>query len=271
MQPVAPELLVWNEPLKIRSYDVDFNRCATSASLCRHFLEAAWNHAQALGVGFSDLGSQGKFWVLSRLRLEARGYPAWGSMATLRTWPRAGTALFAMRDFELLDETGTVLVGGTSAWLVLDEVSKRPQRITRLMPALEGLSGRAALGRDPEKLPDCDTSWDGHSSATVSYTDIDVNGHVGSSRYVGWMLDTYPLEFHRAHRVRVLEVNYLGETLAGEELSVRTRQAGPPEFWHSLARKNGLEVCRARIEWTKASVNPPEKTPWAASVTASNG
>jgi medium-chain acyl-[acyl-carrier-protein] hydrolase len=253
MQPVAPELLVWSEPLKVRSYDVDLNRRATGASLCRHFLEAAWNHAEALGVGFSHLASQGKFWVLSRLRLEARRYPTWGSVATLRTWPRPPTALFAMRDFELLDDAGTVIVAGSSAWLVLDEVSKRPQRVTRLLADVGSLSSRTALARDPEKLPDGD-AWEGHSSATVRYTDIDVNGHVGSSRYIGWMLDAYPLEFHRAHWMRALEVNYLGETLAGEGLSVRTRQAGPAEFLHSLVKDNGAEVCRARLEWMSAAV-----------------
>lgn len=254
MQPVASELLVWNEPLKVHSYDVDFNGRATSATLCRHFLEAAWNHAEALGVGFSHLGSQGKFWVLSRLRLEARRYPAWGSVGTLRTWPRTPSALFAMRDFEVLDDAGAVLVAASSAWVVLDEASKRPQRVARLFPGLKDLNGRAALARDPEKLPDCEV-WDGHSLASVRYSDIDVNGHVGSSRYIGWMLDAYPFEHHRAHWVRVLEINYLGETVAGEELSVRTHQIGPAEYCHSLARNNGDEVCRARMEWTAASAS----------------
>jgi medium-chain acyl-[acyl-carrier-protein] hydrolase len=254
MPPVAPELLVWSESLKIRSYDVDFTGRATSASLFRYFLEAAWNHAEALGVGYRHLASQGKFWVLSRLRIEAQRYPAWGSVGTLRTWPRTGTALFAMRDFEIVDETGTVMVAGASAWVVLDDASKRPQRMTGLLPGREGLSTRAALARDPEKLPGGET-WDRHSSATVRYTDIDVNGHVGSSRYVGWILDDYPLEFHRAHSVRVLEVNYLGETLVGESLNIRTRQAGPTEFRHSLAIDNGDEVCRARLEWMPASAD----------------
>lgn len=255
MQTLAPELLVWNEPLKIRSYDVDFNGRASSATICRLFLEAAWNHAEALGVGYSHLGSQGKFWVLSRLRIEAQRYPAWRSVGTLRTWPRESTALFAMRDFEVADESGKVMVAGTSAWLILDEVSKRPQRLTRLLPSLEGVSARAALARDPEKLPDCD-AWDGCSLATVRYTDIDVNGHMGSSRYINSMLDAYPFEFHREHLMQALEVNYLNETRVGEGLGVRTRQTSPTAFCHSLAKENGVEVCRARMEWMPA---PPSR------------
>jgi len=61
MKSVISESPVWTEPLKICSYDVDFTRRVTSASLCRHFLEAAWNHAEALGVGFSHLLTQSKY------------------------------------------------------------------------------------------------------------------------------------------------------------------------------------------------------------------
>ena len=47
------------------------------------FLEAAWNHAEELGVGFHALGQHGRFWVLSRLRFEAERYPEWGSAVAL--------------------------------------------------------------------------------------------------------------------------------------------------------------------------------------------
>ena len=66
------EVPVWTERLRVCSYDVDFTRRATSVSLCRYFLEAAWNHAEALGVGFSHLQQQGRYWVLSRLVLGCR-------------------------------------------------------------------------------------------------------------------------------------------------------------------------------------------------------
>lgn len=251
MKPLSTEWPVWTEQIKICSYDLDFTHRATSATLCRYFLEAAWNHAEALGVGFTELERQSKFWVLSRLLLEVQHYPVWGSAVTLRTWPRGAKSLFAMRDFEIADGAGTPIAAGSSAWLVLDAASKRPQRLNKLMPDLVDLDGRAALGRDPEKLAE-DGTWGEVYSATVRYTDIDVNRHVNSGRYIGWILDAYPFEFHREHCVRVLEVNYLSETLDSQMLSVRTRQTGPAVFCHSLTKASGGEVCRARLEWKEA-------------------
>jgi medium-chain acyl-[acyl-carrier-protein] hydrolase len=253
MDPAAAALRVWTEPLRIRSYDVDFTRRATSASLCRYFLEAAWNHAEALGVGFGDLARQGKFWVLSRLRMEVHQSPVWGSATTLRTWPRAPRSLFAMRDFEIADAGGTPIVAGSSAWLVIDAASKRPQRLSTLLSGLDGLYGNAALGRDPEKLERCE-DWDHAFSVQVRYADIDVNRHVNSGLYIDWMLDAYPLAFHGQHSLRALEVNFLGETIEGDVLSVRTRQAGAAVYCHSLTKSGGSETCRARLEWNETPV-----------------
>jgi medium-chain acyl-[acyl-carrier-protein] hydrolase len=134
---------------------------------------------------------------------------------------------------------------------VLDSVSKRPQKLHKLLPTLAAMDGKAALGQDPEKLDD-NEAWDNDSPLTVRYTDIDVNQHVNANRYVGWILDAYPAGFHLQHSLRVLEVNYLSETLEGEQLIVRTRQNEPTIYNHSLIKPDGTEVCRARLAWRVA-------------------
>ncbi|HOY60675.1 MAG TPA: thioesterase, partial [Verrucomicrobiota bacterium] len=183
MTTPASSTPVWTQRLRVCSYDVDSTRRATSVSVCRYFLDAAWNHAETLGVGFARLAAQGRFWVLSRLRIEFARCPAWGEAFALRTWPRGVKSVFALRDFEMTDDAGSRLAAGTSAWLVVDLVTKRPQRLDRLMPGLSEMNGPSALGRDPEKLPDGEPG-DEAFSAPVRYTDLDVNRHVGSSGYV---------------------------------------------------------------------------------------
>jgi len=61
---------IWREPLKARSYDVDFAKRARTEAICRWFLEAAWNHAEQLGVGYNELSRQNRLWVLSRLLVQ---------------------------------------------------------------------------------------------------------------------------------------------------------------------------------------------------------
>jgi len=95
------------------------------------------------------------------------------------------------------------------------------------------LQTRPALSRDPEKLALCEV-WDQHLPKAVRYTDLDINGHMTASRYIGSLLDAYPIDFHRAHRVSALEINYLEEVMAGDVLDVRTRRK-----WSGFGRAGG--------------------------------
>lgn len=238
----------WAQKLRFHSYDVDFQRRAGLCSICRYFLDAAWNHAEQLGVGYTHLAGQERFWVLSRLLLKVNRFPQWGEEARLLTWPRQPKGVFALRDFELLDHSGTVCVAGVTAWLVLDAASHRPQRLDKLKWTLSHFPEKRATEREPDKLPEHPAVAESFKAVT-RYSDLDVNNHVNSVTYLSWLLDSYPLEFHQRHHVKTLEVNYLGETGAGESVIVSAGSDSGRLFRHKIARSNGEEVCRARLEW----------------------
>jgi acyl-ACP thioesterase len=239
---------IWSEDVKIHAYDVDARELATLESLSRAFLEAAWNHAEALGVGYARLAEQGKLWVLSRLRMEIRQAPRWGDRLRVETWPRAARSAFAMRDFEMFDASGRLAAAGTSAWLVLDMESRKPQRVDKLLASFGSCPERRALAVEPEKLlPDSGEALLAERAA--QYSDVDVNRHVNSARYIAWLLDAYPLDFLHTHLPVSLEMNYVGETHAGDAVQVLGREAGPGEFQHRIVRKSGSEAIRARIVW----------------------
>lgn len=237
---------IWSETFVTHSYDVDLKKLAMIEGLCRRFQEAAWNHAEHLGVGFERLQQEEKIWVMSRLFIKVDRMPRWGESVSLQTWPRPARALFALRDFEMSNTTR--LAAGTSAWLILDARTRKPQRLDRFVSGVQ-LIERMALGRDPDKVPGCDSSSN-ETRFIVRYSDLDVNGHVNHSRYVRWIVDSYSIEFHRDHVVKDLEINFLGELTAADELAVRSQQAARGEFLHSIFNcTKAQEVCRAKISW----------------------
>ncbi len=254
MQPPACSAAVWSESACVHSYEADFQGWASLESLCRFFQEAAWKHAEALGVGYHHLARRNELWVLARLRVEIKRLPRWGETFTIQTWPRAAKSVFAMRDFEMLDGSGARLAAGSSAWLVLDATTRKPRRSDKLLSSICSLAERRALSQDPAKL--APTASPAGSPCIVEravrYSDLDVNNHVTSSRYIGWLLDTYPLDFLRAHIPARLEVNYLDETHAGAVLRVRSLEMTPLEYDHSILKSPGAElVCLARLGWRR--------------------
>lgn len=265
------EAALWTEPLRVRSYDVDFLHRAKLDALARFFFEAAWNHAEALGVGFSHLAAQKQFWVLSRLAIKIDRCPTWGQNLRLETWPRSSAGILAWRDFEIFSDSGERCAAGASGWLVLDASTRRPQRLDKLNWSIRSLPTWRALDRDPGKAlppktrpaaaslpgsppgpidaPSTQPAGVTPLTLAVRFSDLDVNHHVNSATYIRWLLDAYPMEFHRAHSPVELEVSYLGETVAGDHVIVSAEPGSPGEFYHCIRKSTGEEVCRARLQW----------------------
>ena len=242
------QVTLWSESFKIHSYEVDVKGRATLEALCRYFQEAGWNHAEALGAGFTHLQEANKFWVLSRLMMKIDRLPLWGHSIKIETWPRATKSVFAMRDFEMFDSTGSRILAGSSAWLMLNSETRKPQRVDKLLAAIPALPDRRALPEEPERLLTAATN-EKAAGWPVRWSDLDVNGHVNYARYLGWIVDAQTLEFHQAHAPAQVEINYLDETNLGEVISVSSNEIAPGQHVHSVWTETGKEVCRARIVW----------------------
>ena len=84
------------------------------------------------------------------------------------------------------------------------------------------------------------------ASLRAKYSDIDVNGHVNSIRYIEHILDLFPLEMYRTQRVRRFEMAYVAESYYDDTLSFYLEVEGGS--YAAAIRKNGGEtVCRAKI------------------------
>ncbi|MEW6375723.1 MAG: hypothetical protein AB1502_08025 [Thermodesulfobacteriota bacterium] len=89
---------------------------------------------------------------------------------------------------------------------------------------------------------------------TVHYSDLDIHQHVNNSRYIEWILDSYPLEMDQTHQITTFEINFLAESNCGDELSIRSKQQRDsiPNFLYTIVRKeDSRELCRARVRWKR--------------------
>jgi medium-chain acyl-[acyl-carrier-protein] hydrolase len=241
---------LWREAVEIHSYDVDIERQMTIESLLKYCQEAAWNHAEHLGVGYSHLRARGQVWMLSRLTLAVDSYPEWGQQTELHTWPRGVKSLFALRDFELLDINGHSLAGATSSWLVFDQEARRPLRPESILASIPTLPDRRALSCDAEKLTVTEIPLSS-SIINVKYSDLDLNDHVNNAAYARWILDRYPVEFHRRHRLRKLTINFLAALDGQDSVLLGTAETGALRFAHAMRRQaDHGECCRAEIVWS---------------------
>src|SRR5260221_5660612 len=145
------ESAIWSGDFRVHAYEVDFKQSATLECLCRYFQEAAWNHAEELGVGYQRLQAENKIWVLSRLLIKIARYPRWAQIIRVHTWPRAAKSVFAMRDFEMFDSSGDRMLPVASAWLLLLITTKKPQRDGKIiLVSLKTFPVQRALEQEPQ-------------------------------------------------------------------------------------------------------------------------
>ncbi|GHV86132.1 acyl-ACP thioesterase [Spirochaetia bacterium] len=218
---------IYREPLFIRFAGIDQSDTLTPASACDLFQEAAITHAELLGVGRNAMRETGQVWILSRLSVFMEQRPRFGEKVLIRTWPRGSNKLFAIRDYDIhidntagMEDPGTAIVRGRSAWLIVD-IEKhrplRPQPVVEKFPLNEGLN---ALDNEvPPSLAVRTFSAEPVLRRAV-YSDIDYNAHVNNTRYIQWIQDLLdPKLLEMAKKIR-LDINYLLEVRYGETIKL---------------------------------------------------
>jgi acyl-ACP thioesterase len=88
----------------------------------------------------------------------------------------------------------------------------------------------------------------------VKYSDIDVNGHLNSMKYVDHVLDTFSTDHYREYHLQRLEIAYVAEGHYGDTIVMQHVQED--EFSHSyrLLRRtdeNDTELCRVKLRFIK--------------------
>lgn len=243
----------WEDAYLVSFYEVDAKNRVFLPSLWKYLQETAWNHANRIGIGYTDLARNDYFWVLSRLAIDMSEYPGWGDKIRVKTWLLESSRLFAFRDFSIVREDGRVIGGAKSAWVVLDFKNRKPQRIEPFLRELAPLQDRHGGETKPDKLP-APSAPSEETSFTVRYSDLDMHLHVNNSRYLEWVLDSYSFEMNQTHHISTLEINFLAESNCGDDLSVQSEKQDGflPTFLHTMIRKaDGRELCRARVRWKK--------------------
>ena len=223
------------------------------ACLLDYFQESAAEHAGKLGASVLDLIKKKLTWILSRYHVRIFRYPLWGEELLMTTWPSSRHGLFALREFELADQSGNLVAAATSSWMVLDVLKKKP------VPVVENLGDflhdpRRAIADDFAPLPRLG-KIDLELPFRVKMGDLDWNRHVNHVVYIEWAVESAPADVISASLPVEIEVDYRGEVLYGETVLSRTevlRQGEETSLCHQIVRQDGLqELARGRTLWRK--------------------
>ena len=222
---------IWQETYPVRFGSIDRSDRLTLDAVFQFFQEAAICHAENLNVGREEMMRTGQVWILSRMSVIVDRRPNYFESITVRSWPRGGEKLFAVRDYDIRDKDDIPIVRARSGWIILDMEKRRPLRPQSVMDSLPLNDGENALSPEDSAIAALEERNNLQKTAErkARYTDLDFNGHVNNVRYIQWIEDSLePSLLENADKMR-LDINYLNEILDGEVvdiMSIRIENAG---------------------------------------------
>ena len=243
---VAPS--VWMEQRRIESFDMDISGRLRPQNLLAYLLNSAWNHANTTSYGFEKLSERNLMWVLIKIQLVINRQPKWGEQITIETWGKRIERLYALRDFACISASGEKLISATSSWMILDRTSGRPQRFDQTTDRFSWQPGREEIETDLAKVQATSTGKE-ITRFRVLFSDIDVNRHVNSVKYLQWMIDGHSQEHLEAKEPESIELSFLYEAMPNDEVTVFSEESGDHELCNAKRTSDGQELCRARFIW----------------------
>ena len=243
-------------PIYIEPFHVDFTGRVFMGVLGNHLLNAAGNHSQKRGWGISALNETCHTWVLSRLSIEMMEMPRNYQHCQVRTWVESVMKLFTTRNFAIEDAEGRPMGYARSVWAMIDMETRRPCDLLNLY---DGDILNYAVSEEENICP-----IEGHGrfrfrdaqlvrTIGTYYSDVDINGHINSIKYIEHILDLFTRE-QMERGIRRFEIAYKAESYMGDALSFYIQPVSEDETDIEV-RKNvtddtpGDVVCQAKVRF----------------------
>lgn len=221
---------------------VDKNLNLKLSSLFLLFQDIAGKHAEELGIGKASTTDVGLKWIITRYRIDFNKLPKYGETIKLVTYPGKRNPFFFFRHFYMEDLEGNLLLKASSVWVVLDaktnKVKTNPFSVEVPEEFLED-----ELPNPDKILEDATTLV---STREVTYSDIDLNGHLNNTRYIEFIQDIHDSEFYKNHEIKTLTINYSQEIKEGNTVNIYSNNQNPEII---KGKVNDVESFKIKIEY----------------------
>lgn len=213
------------------------------AQLVQQIIEVATEHADALGVGFKDLQRDGNLWVLSRVAFEMKRYPHLLENYSLTTWIESYNRHFSERNIEIRAENDEIIGYARTIWVAINIETRRPADLSSIFHISETVCDRPCPIAKQGKIRTSATPQIVHEY-TFRISDIDLNRHVNSTRYVELILNQMDIADFDEFFLSRFEIEYKHEAHFNDTVEVASVIS--TDTMTSAINFEGTTMCAAR-------------------------
>lgn len=236
-------------PFVAEPFHCDFSGRLTLGVLGNHLLNCAGFHATDRGFGIATLNESNYTWVLSRLAIELTDLPRSYEPFTVQTWVENVYRLFTDRNFALLNAQGEPIGYARSVWAMINLQTRKPADLLTLHEGkiVDYIADAPCPIEKPSRIKVSGTQP--AATLTAKYSDIDINGHFNSIRYIEHILDLFPLDLYRQRPIRRFEMAYVAESYFGDTIQFFVEEQADGTVCVEVRKLEGDVVCRSKMVW----------------------
>ncbi|GER44029.1 palmitoyl-acyl carrier protein thioesterase [Striga asiatica] len=228
---------VFRQSFVIRSYEIGPDKTATVETIMNLLQETALNHVANSGVagdGFGvtrEMSLRKLIWVVTRIQVQIDKYSSWGDVVEVDTWVDAAGKNGMRRDWIIRDyNTQNIITRATSTWVTMNRETRRLSKIpdevrSELVPFYLNRLAIASENTDKENIPKLtdDIAGEIRTGLAPRWSDMDVNQHVNNVKYIGWMLESVPINVLQEYDITNMTMEYRRECHQSDVLQSLTK------------------------------------------------
>ncbi|MBQ7801206.1 MAG: hypothetical protein IJ375_02650 [Oscillospiraceae bacterium] len=200
--------------------------------------EVAGQHCLELAVDYETLAAKRLFWAVTRHRVQITRLPMRGETIHVETWPMPTTKVAYPRSIVAYDEEGHEVFRAISIWVLMNLDTRN-----MILPGKSGIVVSGTVRGTELSVPRSllPVVMKNHDRRTVRYTDLDRNGHMNNTRYLDWISDLIPSEYHSVHPLKEFTICYHSEAREGQTLDMNWEILDGPSVQVDATRVSGGE------------------------------
>ena len=228
----------------VNSNQVNAQKELPVSAMAAYLIDAASRHAEKWGFGFRHLIQNNHAWVLARLAFEVERYPQVDEVLTVETWVEGINKHFSTRNFRMLDQNLNIIGYGRSVWSVIDFNTRESVDLSCYGVIERLVQDSACPIERPGRIPPVKVEQGRHYRVQVS--DLDINRHMTSARYIDHLLDLFSLDKFDQNRVGRFEVQFLNEALYDENVVLLKEKLKQDESILEMRNETGASLCKCK-------------------------
>ena len=229
-------------------YHVDFTGKLTMGILGNHLLNCAGFHASDRGFNDAEVDGSPYTWVLSRLAIELEEMPRRYEEFSIQTWIENVYRLFTDRNFAIFNPEGKEVGYVRSVWAMINMDTRKPADLLTLHGGnlTDNICAKECPIAKPGRIKV--TQQAPVAEYLTKYSDIDINGHVNSIKYIEHVLNLFPMDTFKEKSIRRFEIAYVAESYYGDTLCFYLEEKGTDEYDIEVKKNNQEVVVRSKVK-----------------------